>query len=680
MRLNGNRLKIFLADLTHSINAGATIPLNIGLITSYAIMKFKNGIEVKLFKYPDKLLQALMEEPCDILGCSNYIWNSNLSHWACKVAKERNPKVLTCMGGPNFPLLDCQKIDFLEENNYVDIVIPYEGEIAFANILERMLDERDRKYIFRDAIDGCVFLHSDEKKLVEGNTINRMDKLDSIPSPYTNGLLDEFFDGKLVPMIQTARGCPYSCNYCNISNSYYSKVKLFDTQYINDELCYIAESISDTPIKMLQIADSNYGMYKRDKDISQIIKKLQEKYNWPLGLYVSTGKQFDNVIESTEMLKKSFTFSMSVQSMNKTVLKEIGRSNIPIEGYKTTSDILSMKGQSILAECIVPLPYETYMSYIEGVKSLIDLGANRIVTNTLMILNGTIYKDDKYKEKFGYTTKFRILPYCYGIYGGEKVFECEEVGVSTNTLNFDEYLKIREFSFLVEMLFNSSIFIELGLYLKEYELHYYDFLMFVHRELKNAHWKIKDIFKSFNNEAKNELKDDKRTIVEFYSKDANYQKLLKSEIGGNVILHHKAMLLINSICEWIEFVFNCLRKFIMTAKKIEVDNEIKEMIKFVTYKLEGIMDLRKTDVDIKGLFHYDFKNWLNQKAKKLPLSKFKTKKAICYRFFYDYNQAQERNELLMQCSGNSFSNLPEILFKIRPVERLYRNVELINEY
>jgi radical SAM superfamily enzyme YgiQ (UPF0313 family) len=678
MGLSRNRLKIFLADLTHSTNLGATIPLNIGLIASYALKKFNSEIDVKLFKYPEKLLRALRKERCDILGSSNYVWNSNLGHWACKVAKERNPNVLTCMGGPNFPLLENQKIHFLKEKNYVDIMIPYEGEIAFANILERILKDTNREYIFRDAIDGCTFLSPDKKKIVEGNIIYPISKLDSIPSPYTSGLLDEFFDGKLLPMIQTARGCPYSCNYCNIANSYYSKVKSFETQYIKDELHYIAERVSNTSIKMLQIADSNYGMYKKDKDISKAIKKLQEKYNWPQGIYVSTGKKFDNVIENTEIIKNSFGFSMSVQSMNKTVLKEIGRSNIPIEDYKSASDILTIEDQPTLAEYIFPLPYETFKSYMNGVKELIDLGVKRIVTNTLMVLNGTIYKDNAYKEKFGYVTKYRILPYCYGIYEGEKVFEYEEVGISTNTLSINEYLKIREFSFLMEILFNSSIFIELWICLKAYGLDYYDFLKLACRELENAHGKIRQIFTSFNNEAKNELKDSSKSVVEFYSKKANYQKLIEGEIGVNVVFHHKAMLLINSLPEWIEFAFNCLRRFIKDEKKIDANNEFEEMSRFVTCKLESLLDLERTEEDIKEVFHYDFKNWLNQKENILPITMFRTQKKVCYRFYYNRNQAQERNDILKQCSGNSFSDLSRIMFKIRPLERLYRNVELVD--
>ena len=52
-----NPLKIYLADLTYNTVAISTeaMPLNIGLIASYCKNKFGNKVEIKLFKYIDKL-------------------------------------------------------------------------------------------------------------------------------------------------------------------------------------------------------------------------------------------------------------------------------------------------------------------------------------------------------------------------------------------------------------------------------------------------------------------------------------------------------------------------------------------------------------------------------------------------------------------------------------------------
>ena len=333
-----SKLKIFLADLTHSYKAISNpfMPYGVGLVASYAKKIFAENIEVKIFKYPQKLYEALNKEHCDILGCSTYVWNSNISHWACRVARTKNPNVITILGGPDFPKDYGQKLEYFKKNEYVDIRVLLEGEVAFSNIIKLILNYgiNAKDKILNEKINGCVFLNKNKTSLVESYA-QRIQLLDTIPSPYTTGILDEFFNGKLIPVIQTTRGCPFSCNFCVESDDYYSKIKNFQTEYAVNELDYIGQKISKTPsVTTLQIADSNYGMYKRDKFISEKILELQKKYNWPQGIYVSTGKHFGNVIDTTEMLMDSFDFSMSVQSMDHDVLDTIGRKNISPEKYK----------------------------------------------------------------------------------------------------------------------------------------------------------------------------------------------------------------------------------------------------------------------------------------------------------------------------------------------------------
>jgi len=71
-------MRIYLADLTYTTLSLATdaFPLNIGFIAAYANKKFGKEIELRLFKYIEDLEQAINERPPDILGVSNYPWNS----------------------------------------------------------------------------------------------------------------------------------------------------------------------------------------------------------------------------------------------------------------------------------------------------------------------------------------------------------------------------------------------------------------------------------------------------------------------------------------------------------------------------------------------------------------------------------------------------------------------------
>ena len=441
--------------------------------------------------------------------------------------------------------LSIYKIKYFKEHDYVDIRVAFEGEIAFENIirlaLEHGVDKKSK--ILSDKIKGCVYLNKKTNELVDTKQ-ERIHSLNIIPSPYTTGLLDEFFDGHLNPTIQTSRGCPFKCNFCHESDDYFLKIKGLEIQYVLDDLEYIAKKMNETKnVSWLMIADSNFGMLPRDKHIAEKILEVQKKYNWPQDIVVTIGKN-ERIIDTTYMLKDMFEFTMSVQSMNQESLDATGRTNISKAAFKRMADTLRKGGRSTYAETIVPLPKETLSTFFRGMKELMDMKVQRIVCNTLMFLRGTAYEDQNYIDQYSYKSKFRLLPTQFGIYGGEKIFEVEEVGISTNTMNFEEYLETRKFIFIIEMLFNSKIFRELEYLLEDYKLNYYDYVFYVYKQIKNAPEQVKSVMESLEKQSISELKDTEEGLIEYYSKEDNFKKIVDGEEGNNLKFLHKALMLL----------------------------------------------------------------------------------------------------------------------------------------
>ena len=79
-----------------------------------------------------------------------------------------------------------------------------------------------------------MFIHTDKNKgLIKGlKTQERIKFLDDIPSPYLNGMLDHFFDGRLSPFIEANRGCPFKCSFCHTGNDYFQKIHMFSNDRI----------------------------------------------------------------------------------------------------------------------------------------------------------------------------------------------------------------------------------------------------------------------------------------------------------------------------------------------------------------------------------------------------------------------------------------------------------------
>ena len=134
-------LKIFLCDLTYDTITLSTdvFPLNIGYIASYCKKLFGNDVEITLFKYVDAIDDAVSKNPPDILAMSNYAWCQRIDREISKIFSKLNPHGIVVWGGPNFPLDLPSQERFFRENSVIDIYVPVEGEIGFANIVKKNL-------------------------------------------------------------------------------------------------------------------------------------------------------------------------------------------------------------------------------------------------------------------------------------------------------------------------------------------------------------------------------------------------------------------------------------------------------------------------------------------------------------------------------------------------------------
>ena len=286
-------LKIYLGDLTYNtiIVSTESLPINIGMIASYCIKQFGTKVDIRLFKYISDLEKAISESPPDILGLSNYSWCQNVSQEMFKLFTEKNPNGLRVWGGPNFPIdLPSQK-EFFNNFSFFDIYVPIDGEVGFSNIVEKALlgnTPEIRTNALQSPLAGCIIKNS-EGQLLHSLGDTRIKNLDEIPSPYLTGLLDEFFDENLIPMLQTNRGCPFSCTFCTDGRDAVNIVNRFSKERTKSEINYIATHVKKN-IHSMFISDLNFGMIPGDIGTCECIKEVQDKYHYPHKLLTTTGK------------------------------------------------------------------------------------------------------------------------------------------------------------------------------------------------------------------------------------------------------------------------------------------------------------------------------------------------------------------------------------------------------
>ena len=640
-------LCIYLGDLTYTTLSLATdaFPLNIGFIAAYAKQTFGEEIELKLFKYIEDLEQAINEKPPDILGLSNYPWNFNLGLEFFRMTRGLSPQTICVMGGPNIPLDDEARSSFIKRNPLIDFYAYLEGEGAFSALVTRALETgADREKMKSTPIEGFIHRLSDTE-VMKGIMLPRRRSLDEIPSPYLTGLMDKFFDGKLSPMMETNRGCPFSCTFCHEGNQLISKVNYFSTERVKAELDYIAAAVKRAPllISNLIFADPNFAMYERDYEIVEHIEGLQQKQNWPRSIFASTGKnKKERIARALRKLKGSMAMWMSVQSMDPIVLKEIQRDNISTSQMMALASVYQELGLPTFSELILGLPGDSYERHIKSISDVVQAGIDVIEVYSCMLLNGTELKSTATRAKYRIGSHFRILPRDFAkLQNGRIAVEIEEVISSTSTMSFQDYQEARKLHLMVAVVYNGGGLSPLLRLLRENNVSIVGLLQRLVADIKTAPPSVLAVYESFVRLTTEELWETEDELREHVRAGNNYEKLLNGKIGINLIQTHTAMSLA-VMDDWIEYIFRTA--FNMLGDSLQSDAEgsaiFTDIQAFCAARVHNIWGNDRNEDNPCVLLRYDIASWMRSPVS-TPVAQFKFNSPVSYQFAFPEAKQEE---------------------------------------
>ncbi len=675
-------LKVYIADLTHNYVAvsNETMPLGVAYIKAYLKGNIGDKVDCKLFRYPDAIIKSIKKEVPDVVMLSNYVWNEHLGLFIISQVKKLNPSTLTVMGGPNFHL-DRENLEvYMRRNSNLDFYIIGEGELPSVNLIKLFIDSNlSIERLKKNTINSCVYIKPDDSfhplKWQPG-----LKNLDEIPSPWLSGYLDEFFDGKLAPLIETSRGCPFTCSYCVQGTEFYNKIRRFPLDRIKNEILYIAEKIrhKSPGVGFLCIADSNFGMSKDDVAVSKIINEMQKKYGWPTFIDATTGKnKKDSILQTVSNLNGALVMYNSVQSMSPVVLKNINRKDIDPGVMRDIQQQAQNMGIKSLTETILSLPGETFESHRDGLFQLIELGVKQFTNYQCMMLKGSHLETKEVRDRFEIETHYRILPRNFGSYDGSKVFEVEEVISSTSTLPFPDYLKARKLHLFLIIYYNGSRFEPLIRFLQNYEIGLLSWLdsLFVHTE--DASERVVALFSDFLEETTNELFDSRESCVKCYSKKDNFQGLLKGEIGGNLIMKY---LSIATFHVWEDIV----RYAFITAKRLlneknlngDANNFLNNLEVFIRNWLANGRSSVQILSNVERHLDYDINAWMNDDYR-VSYEKYRFENSCNVQFYLP----EERFRILqnaLNVYGEDIIGKAKLVTRIQYVDQLreYRVLDL----
>lgn len=617
---------IYLADLGHNqVTISSDVyPLGVGNLATYAkaYVRQPEQLEIRIFREPQELKAAIDARVPDVLGLSSYSWNHHLALSFARYAKAKKADTLTLMGGPNFPLTAPEQDSWLRGMPEIDIGVrgpTYEGERAFRNIIQRYLDAGETlEGIQEEPVPGNLWINRRTGEFVAGAEIERIADLDEIPSPYLAGLMDPYLATGYMPMLAIARGCPFSCSFCNSSVQSNSRIYRHSLNNLKADLLYIAERVQ--PEVALTFADDNFGMYDFDEEVADFIAYLQERYTWPRYIRTTTGKnRGERIINIMRKIRAALPMTAAVQSMNPVVLKNIERSNIKLETYTQIQTEVRAQGMQSYGEMILCLPGETKQSFLTGIRDLMDAGVKRISAHQLMLLHGAPLSNPESRSKFGLKTMTRVVARDIGDYTGEPVIETEDMVVSTPTFSFEEYLEVRVFHLLLTIFYYEGNFEEAFEFAHQHGVKAFDLVTQMQAMLDGSPAAFRKVIDDFVRESREELFPSRQECLAWGRE--NFAGLVSGEVGGNLLSKYSMLGRFFAAPEALDF----LRDVLAVATGQNLDEAGLEQLDGVMAYLRGVMlyapfaeSLRTAPAWTSS---YDIERWSSENYAK-PLSAY----------------------------------------------------------
>lgn len=363
---------------------------------------------------------------------SDYIWNIGPHLDFSRRVKEISPESICLHGGPSVPKYDDDAVAFFADNPSVDVAARGEGEVTFVELLERLAAGLEPGCLDRlGDVAGITFRGSDGE-LVRTEDRERSEHLDEFPSPYTTGEFEDMLDVEWrSASVESNRGCPYGCTYCDWGSATLARIRKFDLDRVKAELDWIMERAKP---QELHVADANFGIFSRDVDIAEHVVALRQIHDAPYSLTISLAK---NTVKYSQRIisiltrggVSPITASSAVQTIDPDTLVVIRRQNIKIEKYDELAVTFQEEGIPLVTDLLMGLPGATVASFKNDLQHCFDREVTPRTMEIIMLPNAPM-NEPAYREE------------------NEIVVDENGVVVGSSTFTRDDYEQMRRLRLL----------------------------------------------------------------------------------------------------------------------------------------------------------------------------------------------------------------------------------------
>lgn len=442
------KIKVFSSQFNYQYGTVIHFPYSIASLLAYvrSFPGLASQFEFeKTFVFRNKLDEYVSRAvDVDILLCSCYTWNWEITTQMARRVKEANPSCLVIFGGPQVPLkyegdvplkwVQNSTGKFFDDYPFVDMLVHQEGEQTLKAIFETYIGNKDYS-----KIDGI------ETRELRTPPASRILDLDTFPSPYLTNLVWELVEPvegvKYIASWETNRGCPYQCTYCDWGSATKAKVRKRNIDILLQEI----EWFADNQIPYVDICDANFGIFsERDLELAKKLRSVKEAKGFPGRVGIAWVKaSSERVIPiAQELLDCELlrAVTVAVQSLDPTTLNIVKRSNMKFD--KLSNLLRQFRDHKIenYTEIIMGMPGETLASYKRGLEQLMELFPRPVIFiyNCGVFVNAPMNDPDYIKLHGIKVIRSPIYLWHSSIYNRGSVPEYDNITTSANSFSEDD--------------------------------------------------------------------------------------------------------------------------------------------------------------------------------------------------------------------------------------------------
>lgn len=348
----------------------------------------------KLLKNSLQFVREFNLTTLDVLGISVYNWNFTEQMDIARLVREQNPDCLIVAGGPEINHRDAS---FFEKHPYVDLIVKKDGEIPFRKILA----ERLRGGLDYASIAGLIVRGPAGPR--DTGPTELLANFDLSPWLSQKQRLIDWAarrsrtSSPLSATLESNRGCPYSCTFCNWGSNTMSRIRSFKIENIHQELVFF----NQLGITELWLADANFGIFERDLEICKSLSVLNSNDRKCSVVIFAAKNHVENVLKIAVSMHQDGLangFYLGIQTTHPASLAAIGRSNMSFDKYEKLSLELGKHKIPLIPQIILGCPGETPESWRKTMLDTLSLGF-KVQIFPFQVLPNTPAAAPEYRER-----------------------------------------------------------------------------------------------------------------------------------------------------------------------------------------------------------------------------------------------------------------------------------------